>query len=74
MTARASVWTPFVYTMIAGLLNYLKSSLRNSLKNFVDAMSYYSFGPAWGSKRGFVQALTQVRNPLSSMTDFFLGL
>lgn len=64
MTARASVWTPFVYTMIAGLLNYLKSSLRNSLRNLVDAMSYYSFGPSWGSKRGFVQALTQVRSPL----------
>jgi predicted acylesterase/phospholipase RssA len=60
MTARASVWTPFLYTLSAGLLNYLKSSLRNSLKNFVDALSYYSIGPTWGSKRGLIQALTQV--------------
>jgi hypothetical protein len=62
MTAQASIWTPLVYTMTAGILSYLKSQLRNTLKNIVDMTSYYSIGPTWGNKRGLIQALTQDYN------------
>lgn len=60
MSSHESVWSPLPYKIIAGLLNYLKTQLKNQLKNIVSMMSYYSIGPTWGTKRGFIQALTQV--------------
>ena len=48
-----------IYGTIVGYLRFLKAQCRDWFKNFVDLVVYNSNAPAWSSKRGFAQLVTQ---------------
>ena len=56
---QASNWANPIYGTIIGYLRFLKAQCRDWLKNFIDLVIYNSNAPAWSSKRGFAQLITQ---------------
>ena len=43
-----------------GVLRFLKSQLRDFVKNLVEMLVYRTIAPSWSAKRGISQILTQV--------------
>ena len=46
-----------------GVLRFLKSQLRDFVKNLVEMLVYRTIAPSWSAKRGISQILTQVLLP-----------
>lgn len=50
-----------VKSSLLGVLRFLKSQLRDFVKNLVEMLVYRTIAPSWSAKRGISQILTQVQ-------------
>ena len=59
LSLRANVWTSSVYGVVVAYVRFLKAQCRDWLRNIVSLINFRSNAPAWSTKRGFFQTLTQ---------------
>ena len=59
MALKTSVWSNPLYGALVGLQRFLKSQVRDWLRNVAALATYRSNQPSWQSKRGLFQFVTQ---------------
>ena len=60
LSLQSSIWSPPLYGAIVSYLRYLRSQCRDWLKNVCNLLVSRSLAPAWSTRRGLFQTLTQV--------------
>lgn len=59
LAVRATHWSPALFGLTVGYLRFLKTQLKDWVKNIMDLVVYRSLTPSWGAKRGLVGIITQ---------------
>ena len=59
LAVRATHWSPALFGLTVGYLRFLKTQLKDWVKNMMDLIVYRSLTPSWGAKRGIVGIITQ---------------
>ncbi len=74
MSLQASIWTNPLYRALVGYARFLKDQSKDWLKNVLNLFIFRSNAPVWSAKRGLIQTLTQVRDPVRMLSFVHLLL